>query len=182
MILTRLVKCIGLPKLFVSYFTLRFVNIPISGTTAEDLCTGPFHCHICTKSFNTFQKHSLHMFKSHGIKNIMRRYLEDVVCPVCLMYFHSGERVLNHMRYRSRVCKNVLMSRLPVLTEKQADLLDKQAASENATLAHSGLRRHHVTHTAFRFSGPLNNISSTPRVTHTSQHRPFGSGRNYRHD
>jgi len=106
--------------------------------------TGPCThlCHYCDIYFASVQQHSLHMFKSHGIKNPIRLHFSGIHCPICLKMFHTRERVLNHLRYRSSICRLNLLRRDPVLTATEANELDASEAGANRKLQSSGKRRH----------------------------------------
>ena len=99
--------------LYITKFSkLRYANtlIPPLGPKEEGLPSSTeqpltFRCNRddCTFEADTSQKLAVHMFKVHQVKSIWKNYLGDHVhCPICLKHFHTRERVLNHVRYRSR--------------------------------------------------------------------------------
>ena len=138
-----------------------------------------FDCSICSTSFPTFQQYSLHMFKRHQCKNIWRLYVgTSTACAICLRQFWSRERLLNHIRYRSQLCKCNYRLRAPVISETEAVVIDSQLASDHARLARNGRRRHFADEPVIRLAGPLLPIVTDPDG-HTSSHHPLGFGHNY---
>ena len=67
---------------------------------------------------------SLHEFRVHGIKDSVRLRVPFTYCLVCLVEFHTRERILNHIRYRSQSCRYNLMLRNPVLSDHEADKIE----------------------------------------------------------
>jgi hypothetical protein len=61
-------------------------------------------CQTCGLGFGSLQQPNLHMFKAHGVRNPLRVYVSTTHCCVCLKEFHTRERALNHVRYRSATC------------------------------------------------------------------------------
>jgi len=140
-------------------------------------CDSNHECEICNLSFDTFQKMCLHKFKKHGVKNIWRLYIGSFThCPVCLRQFWSRERLLNHVRYRSKVCKYNLQMRGPVCDAITADELDTAEADANAILYRGGKRRHVVIDPVMQLSGPVMPILQIGAVQ--TSHR-LGNGHNY---
>ena len=136
-------------------------------------------CVACSESFDSFQKMSLHAFKAHAIKSVWRLYVgESSVCEVCMHQFHTRDRLLNHIRYRSKVCKHNMHIRGPICNEEQSKALDSAAAAANAALYSQGLRSHSAREPAYRIAGPLLPVLLPPGVTESS-HSPLGKGRNY---
>ena len=119
------------------------------------------------------------MFKKHGVKNIWRQYVGyHVHCPVCLKLFWSRERVLNHIRYRSKVCKHNLLLRGPIISEEDALIIDKAEALGHIKLAHSGRKRCAAVEPVLRLHGPLLPTILNPGTV-TSGHHQLGRGHNY---
>ena len=58
-----------------------------------------------------------------------RRYISGTYCTVCLLEFHERERRLNHVRYRSKTCRDNLLMRGPGLTGDEAEALDEACSS-----------------------------------------------------
>ena len=134
-------------------------------------------CSICGKNFPSNQQLSLHLFKSHGVKNVCRKYVWDTHCPVCMTDFRSRERVINHVRYRSKICRDYLFAGPPALSDEQAEELDVTESQRNREMYVRNQRRHCTDdRPAFRIPGPLSLLSTDA----PSQHHPFGCGHNYR--
>ena len=96
---------------------------------------------------------------------------------MCLKEFWTRERVLNHIKYRSKVCRLNLHLRGPCLSEQEADALDFACASSNVDLYRQGRRRHHVSKPSIRLPGPLLAVVLPEDLL--SEHHPLGVGRNY---
>ena len=150
-------------------------------TSALDINKNPRESSICScpecgKQYKSFQGLQLHRFKTHGVKNIYRRYVvESPHCTVCMKYFWTRERAVNHIRYRSKVCRNMLMLQQPFLSEEAANELDDAAKLKCNDLGKKGLRRHHAVEPCFRLSGPLIPIIQL----NPSGHHPLGRGHNH---
>ena len=133
-------------------------------------------CTMCEKSFPTLQKMTLHAFKTHGVKNIYRQYVgPNWHCLVCMKMFWSRERVVNHIRYRSKICRNQMLTKPPPYTSEQADAFDLEEAKVNRELSHRGSRRHKAVKPCVQLVGPIMPISTAC----PSKHHPLGRGHNY---
>jgi len=135
------------------------------------------YCPDCDKAFHSQQQLALHRFRTHGYKDPVRMSAPFTFCLVCLREFHTRERVLNHLRYRSKTCKYNLMLKAPFLTEAEADSLDEECKEANVSLQHKGCRRHLAAQPSFRLQGPLLPIILAPD-SKESCHHPLGFGHN----
>ncbi len=72
-----------------------------------------------------------------------------------MVYFHNRVRVLNHLKYRSSVCRLNLIVAGPIINAQQADILDEECRALRRELYAAGLRAHTATAPCFRLSGPL---------------------------
>ena len=151
--------------------TTQWADSPVLKTFAA-----PLHCYECGATSMSFQAHSVHLARKHGIKSKFRRYVDGHVCRVCLVSFGSRERCLNHVRYRSHICRLNHILRGPVIDRDQADSLDLEEASENSQLYSEGLRRHAAKVPCIQTFGPLLPIV----VANPSSHHPLGWGHNTR--
>ena len=131
-------------------------------------------CSQCDRSFRTRQSLAVHRFKAHGIKSIERQYLPHSQCPICLVEFWTRERVINHVRYRSMVCRENLLIRPPELSPQQADRLDELEQENFRKMQSRGNRRHKVVEPCVQAAGPLLPIVLDP--DNISAHHPLGRG------
>ena len=156
----------------------RLANVMLEqeGPALQTL-TATHACDFCPKVCMTFQALSLHRFKAHGLKSAWRKYLDDVYCPVCLRMFWTRERALNHIRYRSRICKHNMLLRGPVISDSEADVLDAADAESHAANHKSGKRRHHVVSPVVQMPGPLWPI--IVEEGRQSSHHELGIGQQY---
>ncbi len=81
--------------------------------------------------------------------------VDSVHCPVCMIYFHNRFRVLNHLKYRSSVCRLNFMVAGPLINNSQSDFLDEECRIIRRELYATGLRAHAATAPCFRLCGPL---------------------------
>ena len=157
-----------------------FANLVTQWATTPSQCLAGLSakCDSCSKMLKSYQGLQLHLAKSHGIKSIVRCYVEGVHCPICMVQFASRECVINHVRYRSKVCYENLLIRPPKLTREEADELDKIDLSRHADLQAKGLRRHAATVGCIRLTGPLMPIVIDP--SKESSHHALGRGHQHR--
>ena len=94
--------------------------------------------------------------------------------------FWSRERVVNHVRYRSKICRDQLGLSLPPYTQEQADEFDHSVAQGNRELHHKGGRRHKAGLPCVQLHGPLLPITTLGPGT-SSSHHPLGRGQQYYH-
>jgi len=145
--------------------------VPASGCSYE--------CNMCVASFGTLQQFSLHVFKKHGVRNVMRLYINDHThCPVCLRLFWTRPRLLNHIRYKSKICKYNLYMRGMICSEEEASRQDAAAALANVVLYRRCRRNHFAEEPVLQLKGPLLPIVPSPGM-HTSCHHNLGRGQNY---
>ena len=168
-----------LPRIFRMYLQCPFANISVAWNCDKVVApvTLNLQCDKCDLKFSSEQSLALHRFKVHGCKNHMRQYVSDTSCPVCLRQFWTRERVVNHIRYRSQVCRTNLLLLGPCLSVEEADHLDEVESGANKSLQHKGQRRHHASIPVVRLQGPLRTVFSLPG-SH-SNHHALGVGHNY---
>ena len=137
-----------------------------------------FQCDECESTFSSSQSLSVHMFRAHGTKNMFRRYVgNETHCIVCMKMFWTRERVVNHVRYRSNVCKEYHLQFAPYFSQEQADQYDAVEAKSNRDLQHSGHRRHKAQKPCVQLHGPMLNVSLQDGAY--SKHHPLGRGHQY---
>ena len=124
--------------------SLKLANVVTQWATSPSIATlSEIHnCDLCAVTFRTKQALAVHKFKSHGAKSIERQYLPGTQCPICLNEFWTRERVINHVRYRSTVCRENLLVRPPELTQQRADDLDELEREIYRKMQSCGNRRH----------------------------------------
>ena len=169
-------------RLVKKFAWTRIANISCEKVPVAKIAfSGAGHaCNICNTTFMTFQQLALHSFKKHGVKNMMSLYVGDCThCTVCLKQFWTLERLLNHVRYRSKICKYNLKIRGPVCDSEQASLFSKECAESNTCLHRQGKRRHYKEDPVIQLVGPLLPVMLPPG-SKESKHHPLGLGHNYR--
>ena len=156
--------------------SLSIANVVTQWARSPAIATlGETHeCEMCGNAFRTKQALAVHRFKTHGSKSIERQYLPGTQCPICLVEFWTRERVINHVRYRSKVCRENLLVRLPELSQQQADHLDEFEQETFRKMQACGNRRHKAIEPCIQASGPLLLIVLDP--DRVSAHHPLGKG------
>ena len=146
-------------------------------SSSEQLLTFKCNRTDCIFEADTSQKLAIHMFKVHQVKSIWKNYLGDHVhCPICLKHFHTRERVLNHVRYRSEICRHNLVLRNRMWTDAEVSEFDACEADGHKSTQASGKRRHHAEAPVIRLVGPLQPILLQGNE---SNHHPMGVGHRY---
>ena len=115
------------------------------------------------------------MFKKHGLKSVERCYVQTTYCPVCMIEFKNRERVLNHIRYRSEVCRENLLMGPPCITHEQADVLDLAEKDMIKSYLNKGHSRSYAEKSCVQMYGPFSDIVIDPDME--SKHHPLGKGR-----
>ncbi len=158
----------------------RFANLdlPSAAPNLSFPSMKAFFCELCGKTLPCKQKFALHKFKHHKIKDCVRCYVPEHVahCCVCLPMFHSRERLLNHLRYRSSVCKINLILAGDAISNQDADAIDEKLQPHYADLQRRGFRRYRGRRPAFRLPGPLPYAVIEPGTE--SAHHVLGRVRN----
>ena len=134
-----------------------------------------FHCAHCVSSFATHQSLMLHLFKVHNIRNVIQRCVGmETHCIVCLKMFRTRERVVNHVRYRSKPCRDWHLKYEPYFSQEQADGFDADCMEFNRTLQAKCYRGHKAATPCVQLCGPLVPID----VLASSWHHFLGRGHN----
>mmetsp|Transcript_28774 Transcript_28774/g.51244 ORF Transcript_28774/g.51244 Transcript_28774/m.51244 type:complete len:139 (-) Transcript_28774:48-464(-) len=109
----------------------------------------------CPKDFGTKQACHLHMNRKHQWQHEAYKYAPGTFCACCLLEFHSRNRVLQHLMYKSPTCLANLKLRGPLVTSEELQVLNQQARLEEAELRKAGLRRSKAKLLVIRLSGPV---------------------------
>lgn len=143
-----------------------------------------FACHVCGDLLDSYQQFKVHSCVAHGLKDVLSLCIDGPCCPVCLVYMYNRVRVLEHVRYKSGVCRLNVINRGPVLTRLEADRLDEEFRPAARSLFARGFRRHSAVNPdtgqkefVFRVPGPLPRVVVPP--SRSSHHHPLGYGRNH---
>ncbi len=98
---------------------------------------------------------ALHRRTVHDFIDPVHVHVHTVHCPVCMQFFHNRTRILNHLKYRSRVCCLSLVMQDPRTTKDEAQSLDVACREGKRKLYALGLRGHAATNPVFRLAGPI---------------------------
>ena len=135
------------------------------------------YCTDCGKCFNTYQKLALHKKVKHGLRDPVNALVDDVFCPVCMLFFHDRIRLLNHLKYRSLVCRMNLLAQGPLISSERADELDVECRVLRRSRYAAGLRAHTALAPVFRLQGAIPLPVSYVHVS--SNTHILGSGRRH---
>ena len=91
-----------------------FANLVMDAHSTPTAKASPdIRCDLCNATFDSSQQLGIHRFNVHSVKPEWGRFADSTHCIVCLREFHTKERVLNHIRYRSVVCRTNHIARAP---------------------------------------------------------------------
>ena len=166
---------------------LSVVSRPLNLLTLMSPCAFPLVapplfvnslCNDCGKCFNSVQKLAVHKKVKHGARDPIDLLVDTVFCPVCMLYFHDRKRLLNHLKYRSRLCKLNLLADGPLISPERALQLDLDNRELRRTRFAAGLRAHAAVVPAFRVQGPLPS-PRIPILSLTLNSHVLGNGRRH---
>ena len=132
-------------------------------------------CGQCGKVFATRQALAVHGFQAHGGSTAARWHARTTFCPVCLLEFHTRDRVITHFS-QSSVCRMNLLLNHPRLGAEEFEALQTHAAEQVRALRASGRARCYAAVPCLRLQGPLP-LAVTP-ATDPGGH-PLGHGRRW---
>jgi hypothetical protein len=161
------------------YSLLRYANAycpPQGVPSSSEPAILPCPVDGCTFSAKSKQQMAMHAFKVHKVKSIWKNYLGNLLfCPICLKYFHTRERVLNHVRYRSETCRHNLVLRFTdtLWTDNEIAEMDLDEADCHKKSQASGKRRHQAEAPVVQLAGPLQPVLL---LGTQSAHHPLGMG------
>eukprot|EP00973_Karenia_brevis_P093278 12416574-Karenia_brevis.AAC.1 len=161
------------------YCKTAFANLCIHWARTKSLhdLGNSYTCVDCYASFPTKQALAVHAYKKHGLKCLARRYAPSTTCLVCMTEFWTRPRIINHLMYRSRICLQNLLSNPPLLTQREADVLDQQELESNRKLYAQSRKPAFADLPSLRVPGPLMRLTVLP--PQPSSHHLLGKGRNY---
>ncbi len=136
-------------------------------------------CNVCGKAFSSYQRLALHRKIKHGFRDPVDCLIDTVHCTVCMKYFHNRVRVLNHLKYRSSVCRLNLTFAGPIINAEQAEILDESCREMKRKLYAAGLRAHSATAPCFRLCGPIPLPLIEDGRRHSNNCHILGFGRNH---
>ena len=130
-------------------------------STKSRACIESVHpCAACGKLLKSKQAIAVHNFKAHGCNRALKCHVSaNSVCCACMQYFHTHERLLNHLTDRSVRCNMYYMTYLVPINDTSCEPTIKQnrdkANDEIKTLLNGGWRRNKAIGASFRVPGPL---------------------------
>ena len=135
-------------------------------------------CVECGVDCGSRQQLAVHTSRKHGLNTSIRAWVRGTCCEVCLVEFHTRDRLVAHLAYRSEICRlNVLRVQQP-LSDDELKALDVAARGDVRVLVASGRRRCHAVHKCFRTCGPLPLTLDPADVVIAGAH-PLGAGRKW---
>ena len=115
----------------------------------------------------------------HGAKDCRRLYVyKHVHCAVCFKLFNTRERLINHLRSLSKVCRHNYVLRGFLCGEEDACAVDEELASEHVASQNAGRRRQAAVDPVVQLVGPKLPVL-LPVGHRCSAHHSLGYGHNY---
>ena len=129
-------------------------GLPGQSPALIGLPVSAFACHLCRASFPKRKLLYAHLSKTHQVLSPARHFAPVPWCLSCLTYFHTVQRVQQHLKQSSRC-----MLRLPHLLApmSSADIADAEAPtrSHHSRVASGGWQHYQATAPAAKMAGPL---------------------------
>jgi len=168
-------------RLFSDACRSTAANVVASWATTATLSPLANHwlCDQCEKACATKQALSVHRWRKHGMKRYERLLVSTTFCEICLLEFHSRQRLLNHVAEKSDICRQCYHLLGPKLTLEQANEMDAYEAAHSQANKAKGLPRHQAKELCFRLQGPLHPVVAPFTVHETGCHHPLGIGRRW---
>ena len=129
------------------YFSVAMIPKPLKSP-------GSFVCGDCGSSWASRQELAAHRFKSHGSKNPIRRICIGVTCLFCLKCFHTRNKLLNHVSYRSFACRKYYLDNIPPYPDDIIAQQDEEESRAVRALRLEGRSPLYHPVPAFRIQGP----------------------------
>ena len=123
-------------------------------------------CPFCSKLFS-FQALGTHMFTAHGQKNEIRRLVVGSTCCACLKNHNTRSKLLHHLSFRSKKCKQYYQNVMPPLDEALYSELEAQTATARNALKKAGRSLLYDPSSVVQVPGPLpgpENFAAAPAV------------------
>ena len=121
----------------------RYVSVLKSPADVKgaELSSPSVLCEQCGKAFRTNAALKVHEHRVHGLSRSARQFVEsNGICSFCQRCFQTRLRAVDHISYRSRVCRNAMeySDLAPVAPERQV-ILDKRDAEARCRAKKAGI-------------------------------------------
>ena len=87
-------------------------------------------------------------------------------CSVCLKYFHTRPRLLNHIKYRAVICATHILKDPPLLSEDEAKEANVNTREHNRYIYSKAQKRDKAEIPNTRVLGPVINLGLPPSRFH----------------
>ena len=95
-----------------------------------------------------------HIFKKHGVLNVVQRYAIRNQCRACLKTYHEREQLIHHLKYRRTGCLVKLIATVaPMSSEDLQECLDQQHQLRKANRNKERIKQH--KYPVSQASGPM---------------------------
>jgi hypothetical protein len=105
---------------------------------SRSVCTDvflPYVCSLCNLAFASAQALGQHKRRVHGFINPIRLMVWGSLCPVCAVEFHTRPRLVQHLSFDGRSCREEFLAgeplELPIDFIRQLDAKDAVLARQN---------------------------------------------------
>jgi hypothetical protein len=111
-------------------------------------------CPFCKECFS-FQALGTHMFRAHGVKNAVRQLVSGTVCCACLKQYNTRSKLLHHVSFRAKNCKQYYQNVMPPMPAKEFEKAEAETALCRKNLKANGRSPLYNPLPVIRVQGPL---------------------------
>ena len=112
-------------------------------------------CDICGKFFEDDRALRMHKVVEHRIRDEVRKCVDTEWCPVCGIMYACRSALMTHISTKSRICRDNLIARGPVMDNEQEIIFDELIADQRRQNSKKGLSKNAVAAPAVRVFGPF---------------------------
>jgi len=151
---------------FMPSLTNAGIRLATNNTDNHNLQPINNSCPHCHKSFNTKQALASHRHTQHDDKIVARWYQRNTSCNICMVEFHTRQRVLRHLNESATGCLEVKVSQQLPLEDSEVASLDIAEAAILREERRTGTKAQSRVKPHLRISGPLRSYpcSSESRI------------------
>ncbi len=120
--------------------------------TIQRACSLATQCLECDTWFKSDPAMCAHRSRKHRYIDHLHRYIDTFHCIVCMEYFHNRTHLLNHIKFRSPVCRANLGLRYrddPLISAAEAETYIANEREAKRALYAKGTRAHRPSSQCF---------------------------------
>ena len=115
----------------------------------------PYQCGQCDVVLGSWHALRCHAWRAHGIKKPIRQYVVGSLCAVCMREFHTRDRLLQHLAYDTRNCRDFIFDNWSPLSEDELHTAETESTKANIRARATGQSTHTAFLPSFRVPGPI---------------------------